>query len=85
MKEYIVKNKTIKCGGEDFLVSGSAFYVIEDYDEDGQEALFDSAKIHDALNRNGYITSPEVLTHLQECLVETLNKDSTLCRQLGYK
>lgn len=84
MREYKFKNKNIKYGGEDFLVSGTAFYTIEDYDEDGKEALFESAKVYDALNKAGYVTSEECLGYLAEGAVEVLNKDSTLCRQLAY-
>lgn len=85
MLEYKFNNLNVKCGGEDFLVSGSAFYIIEEFEEDGKEATFESAKLYDALNRTGYIHSKEVIGHIEECVVETLNQDSTLCRRLSYK
>jgi len=84
MLKYKFNNLNIKCGGEDFLVSGEAFFVIEDFEEDGKEATFESAKLYDALNKTGYIQSKEVLMYLEDCVVETLNKDSTLCRKLSF-
>ena len=85
MLEYRFKNLTIKYGGEDFLVSGTARYEIEDYEEDGREASFLSAEVIDALSKIGYVTSKECLTYLGEGVCEHLNKDSYLCRQLGNK
>lgn len=85
MLEYRFKNLTIKFAGEDYLVNGTAVYQIEDYDEDGKEAGFESATLLDALGKDGYINSSECLCYLGEATVEHLNKDSYLCRQLGNK
>lgn len=69
----------------DFLVNGVANYVIEDFDEDGKEAGFESAELYDALGKDGYVTSKEVLSHLAETALVYLNNDSHLCRVLGNK
>lgn len=69
----------------DFLVSGEATYVVEDFEEDGKQAGFEKATLVEALGKSGFITSPEVLEHLAETAVETLNRDSHLCRILGAK
>jgi len=85
MLEYRFKNLNIKHEGYDLLVNGTASYVIEDYEEDGKQALFESADLQDALGKDGYITSKEVLSYMSDSVVETLNKDSHLCRVLGGK
>ena len=85
MFQYRFKNLNIKHEGLDLLVNGLAFYTIEDYEEDGKQALFESADLYDALGKDGYITSKEVLSYMADSVVETLNKDSHLCRILGGK
>lgn len=85
MFQYRFKNLNIKHEGLDLLVNGSAGYTIEDYEEDGKQALFESAELYDALGKDGYITSKEVLSYMADSVVETLNKDSHLCRVLGGK
>ena len=85
MFQYRFKNLNIKHEGLDLLVNGSARYTIEDYEEDGRQALFESAELYDALGKDGYITSKEVLGYMSDSVVETLNKDSHLCRVLGSK
>ena len=85
MFQYRFKNLNIKHEGLDLLVIGSAGYTIEDYEEDGKQALFESADLYDALGKDGYITSKEVLSYMADSVVETLNKDSHLCRVLGGK
>jgi hypothetical protein len=85
MFQYRFKNLNIKHEGLDLLVNGSAGYTIEDYEEDGKQALFDTADLYDALGKDGYITSKEVLSYMADSVVETLNKDSHLCRVLGGK
>jgi len=85
MYQYRFKNLNIKHDGLDLLVNGSAGYTIEDYEEDGKQALFESADLQDALGKDGYITSKEVLSYMSDSVVETLNKDSHLCRVLGGK
>jgi hypothetical protein len=85
MFQYRFKNLNIKHEGLDLLVNGLAQYTIEDYEEDGKQALFESAELYDALGKDGYITSKEVLGYMADSVVETLNKDSHLCRVLGGK
>lgn len=85
MLEHRFKNLTIRFANEDYLVNGIAVFEIEDFDEDGKEATFVSAKLFDALSKDGYINSPECLGYLSEATVEHLNQDSTLCRSLGHK
>lgn len=85
MLQYRFKNLNIKHEGIDFLVNGTAEYVIEDYDEDGRQAAFESAHLYDALGKDGYITSEEVLSHLADSTCAVLNNDSHLCRVLGNK
>jgi hypothetical protein len=85
MYQYRFKNLNIKHDGLDLLVNGSAGYTIEDYEEDGKQALFETAELLDALGKDGYITSKEVLGYMADSVVETLNKDSHLCRTLGGK
>lgn len=85
MYQYRFKNLNIKHEGLDFLVNGIANYVIEDYEEDGKQAGFESAELYDALGKEGYITSKEVLGYLSDSTVAALNNDSHLCRILGGK
>jgi hypothetical protein len=85
MYQYRFKNLNIKHDGLDLLVNGSAGYTIEDYEEDGKQALFETADLYDALGKDGYIISKEVLGHIADSVVETLNRDSYLCRTLGGK
>jgi hypothetical protein len=85
MFQYRFKNLNIKHEGLDLLVNGSAGYTIEDYEEDGKQALFESAELYDALGKDGYVTSKEVLGYMSDSVVEALNKDSHLCRVLGGK
>lgn len=69
----------------DFLVSGQAKYVVEDYEEDGKQAVFETAELQDALGKEGYITSKEVLGYMADSALLALNSDSHLCRVLGSK
>lgn len=85
MHLYRFKNLNIKHEGLDLLVNGSAQYTVEDYEEDGKQALFESAELLDALGKDGYITSKEVLSYMSDSVVEALNMDSHLCRVLGNK
>lgn len=85
MYQYRFKNLNIKHEGLDFLVNGIAYYTIEDYEEDGKQAAFELAELYDALGKDGYITSKEVLGYLSDSTVATLNRDSYLCRVLGGK
>ena len=85
MLQYRFKNLNIKCGGQDFLVNGYAVYTIEDFEEDGKEAGFESVSLVDALGKDGLVTSAECLGYISEATVEHLNKDSYLCRSLGNK
>jgi hypothetical protein len=85
MNSYRFKNLNIKHEGLDFLVNGLAYYVIEDYEEDGKQAGFETAEVYDALGAGGYIQSKEVLGHLADTAVATLNQDSHLTRILGNK
>lgn len=85
MNQYRFKNLNIKHQGFDFLVNGVANYVVDDFEEDGKEAAFESAELYDALGKDGYITSKEVLAGLADTAVSYLNRDSHLCRILGNK
>lgn len=85
MNSYRFKNLNIKHEGLDFLVNGLAYYVIEDYEEDGKQAGFETAEVYDALGAGGYVQSKEVLGHLASTAVATLNQDSHLTRILGNK
>ena len=85
MFQYRFKNLNIKHDGLDFLVNGLAFYVIEDYEEDGKQAGFEKAELYDALGKGGYITAKEVLAGLEDSTLSALNSDSHLCRVLGSK
>lgn len=85
MHEYRFKNLNIKHEGIDFLVNGVAHYTVEDYEEDGKQALFEVADLYDALGKDGYVTSREVLSYMSDSVVKTLNEDSHLCRVLGSK
>jgi hypothetical protein len=85
MYAYRIRNLNIKHEGIDFLVSGQATYVVEDYEEDGKQAVFESAELYDALGKEGYITSKEVLGYMADSVLLALNGDSHLCRVLGSK
>jgi hypothetical protein len=85
MNTYRFRNLNIKHEGLDFLVNGLAHYVVEDYEEDGKQAAFESAEIYDALGKDGYVLSEEVKGHLADTAVATLNQDSHLTRILGNK
>lgn len=85
MYSYRFKNLNIKHEGMEFLVNGLAFYTIEDYEEDGKQAGFEKAELYDALGKDGYVTSKEVLGYMQDSVLVALNSDSHLCRLLGGK
>lgn len=85
MYSYRFKNLNIKHEGMEFLVNGLAFYTIEDYEEDGKQAGFEKAELYDALGKDGYVTSKEVLGYMQDSVLVALNSDSHLCRILGGK
>lgn len=85
MYSYRFKNLNIKHEGMEFLVNGIAFYTIEDYEEDGKQAGFEKAELYDALGKDGYVTSKEVLGYMQDSVLVALNSDSHLCRVLGGK
>lgn len=85
MYSYRFKNLNIKHEGMEFLVNGLAFYTIEDYEEDGKQAGFEKAELYDALGKDGYVTSKEVLGYMQDSVLVALNSDSHLCRVLGGK
>ena len=85
MYSYRFKNLNIKHEGIEFLVNGIAFYEIEDYEEDGKQAGFEKAELYDALGKDGFITSKEVLGYMEDTVLIALNNDSHLCRILGGK
>lgn len=82
MLTHRFKNLNVKCGSTDILVNGLAHYSIEEYDE-SNEAIFESVHLYDALDKNGLITSTECLGYIADAVLEALNKDHNLCRQLG--
>lgn len=85
MYQYRFKNLNIRHEGIDFLVNGLAYYVVEDYEEDGKQAGFEKAEVYDALGASGYVRSQEVLRGLEDTTVATLNQDHQLTRVLGNK
>lgn len=85
MYAYRIRNLNIKHEGMDFLVSGQGLYVVEDYEEDGKQAVFESAELYDALGKDGYVLSKEVLGYMSDSVLFALNNDSHLCRILGSK
>ena len=85
MYDYQIRNLNVKHEGAEYLVSGKAKYVIEDYEEDGKQAAFETAELYDALGRSGYVTDKEVLAQIAESAIYVLNNDSYLCRTLGSK
>ncbi|CAB5178757.1 hypothetical protein UFOVP157_34 [uncultured Caudovirales phage] len=85
MLTYRFKNLEIRHQGKDYLTNGIAFYTIEDYDEDGKEALFEKVELYDALGSQGYINDQESLTLFSDIVQANLNQDSALCRSLGHK
>jgi len=85
MYAYRIRNLNIKHEGSEYLVCGQAHYVVEDYEEDGKQAAFETAELYDALGKSGYVTDKEVLAQIAESAVAVLNNDSHLCRTLGSK
>jgi hypothetical protein len=85
MNAYRFRNLNIKHEGLDFLVNGIAYFEIEDYEEDGKQAGFERAELYDALGKDGYVTSKEVLGYMSDTVLIALNNDSYLCRVLGNK
>jgi len=85
MYQYRFKNLNIRHDGIEFLVNGLAYYVIEDYEEDGKQAGFDKAEVYDALGAGGYVKSQEVLRGLENSVLTALNQDHQLTRILGNK
>lgn len=85
MNEYRFKNINIRHDGADYLVNGIGFYIVEDYEEDGKEAAFESVKVFDALGKDGYVMSEETLAKIADAVCIDLNRDSHLCRVLGNK
>lgn len=83
MKEYRFKNLNIRHEGTDYLVNGVAFYTIEDYDDE-MLACFEKAELYDALGKDGFVTSKEVLGHFADDAVIALNSDYRLCRSLSF-
>ena len=73
MNSYRFRNLNIRHEGLDFLTNGLAFYKVEDYEEDGKQAAFETAELYDALG------------HLADTVVRTLNEDNHLTRILGSK
>lgn len=84
MFTHRLKNLNIRYGSTDFLINGEAYYIVEDFD-DSKEATFEKVKIIDALDKQGYVTSEECLGYISDAVLENLNKDGQLCRQLGSK
>ena len=85
MNSYRFRNLNIRHEGLDFLTNGLAFYKVEDYEEDGKQASFETAELYDALGKDGYVLSEEVKGHLADTVVRTLNEDNHLTRILGSK
>lgn len=85
MHKYRFKNLNVRHDGMDFLCNGIANYVIEDFEEDGRQAGFETAELYDALGKDGFISSKEVLERIADSAVATLNNDNYLCRILGGK
>ncbi|CAK0756212.1 hypothetical protein CCP3SC1AL1_2230007 [Gammaproteobacteria bacterium] len=84
MLSHRFKNLEVRHEGMDFLANGTAEYIIENYDE-GNEATFEKCELYDLLGKEGYITSKEVLGIMGEVVLEQLNQNPYLCRNLGNK
>jgi hypothetical protein len=85
MLSYRFKNLNIRHQGQDYLANGIGFYVVEDYEEDGKEATFEKVEVYDLIDKNGFVTSPEVLKYFGEIIQVELNQNPALCRSLGLK
>ena len=79
------KNLNVRWEGKDYLANGLAYFVLEEYDDDTKEAIFDKVELYDILDKDGYCTSKEVLSRFADIVQAQLNQDSTLCRSLGSK
>jgi hypothetical protein len=85
MYNYQFKNLNVKHEGQDYLCHGLAKYEIDDYEEDGRQAGFESAEVYDALGKDGFVTDKAFLAAMENSVLFVLNNDNYLCRLLGNK
>jgi hypothetical protein len=62
---YRFKNLNVRHEGQDYLANGLAYYILEEYDDDTKEALFDKVELYDIYDKDGYVTSKEVLSRFK--------------------
>lgn len=80
---YKFKNLNFKYSGKDYLGSGTAHYVLDEYDDDTFEAGFDAAELEDVVGYSGRIKDENIIKQMNDAVVETLNRDDHLRRLLG--
>lgn len=80
---YKFKNLTFKFNGKEYLGSGSAHYVVDEYDDGEMEAGFEAAELDEAIGYAGQVKDENIIKQMNDSVVETLNRDESLCRRLG--
>ena len=79
---YTFNNFPIKHDGTDYLLYAKVQYTIEK-DDGGDEAVFESATIEEAMGRTGIIRDRKTLDTFELPLLTALNNDSFTARTVA--
>ena len=77
------KNYNFKHNGKDYLGSGIAFYVLDEYEDGEMEAGFEKAELDEAIGFAGSVKDADTINAMAESVLIALNRDDTLRKMLG--
>lgn len=82
---YKIKNLNVRCGNEDFLVSGVGYFVVDELDDNSKEATFEKVELFEIISKDGVVTSNEVRGYIEDATIIALNKNYSLLLSLAHK
>jgi len=84
MHTHVLNNFKIKHNGRDYVVYAKVHYTIEK-DEGGDEAVFESAVVEEAIGQAGLIKDRKVLDTMELDLLAVLNNDVHIARSVALR
>lgn len=84
MHTHVLNNFKIKHHGKDYVVYAKVNYTIEK-DDGGDEAVFESAVVEEAIGQAGLIKDRKVLDTMELDLLAVLNNDVHIARSVALR
>jgi hypothetical protein len=83
MRIHKFNNLRIKHDGKEFLVYGESQYTIETDPETGDEAVFETAKVDEAIGFAGMVRDRQTLDAMEMDVLRVLNNDLSIARRVA--